>query len=487
MKAVRYLIFRTLPILLFCMAIQQTAVAQIHTDFTASPGSGCAPVFIHFTDISTGSPTSWKWDLGNGTISFLQNPSTTYFNPGKYSIKLVIKKGALADSIVKVSYITINALPKPFFKASDTAGCYPLKVNFTDESTAQEGSIAKWEWDLGDGSISNLQNPSHIYTGPGNYNIILRVTNTAGCVSTVSKAQYIKIKDGVKADYSFTGSSQCTPPSIIHFNNKSTGTGVLSYQWLFGDGNTSAAQHPSNTYNTAGLYTIQLIVKNNAGCIDTLTKKDSIAVGVAHANFTAPDSVCQNTVIQLFNTSQPATGKLQWNFGDSSSSVANPFLLYTKAGTYIISLVADFGSCKDSVSKPIKIFSKAIAAFSANKTASCSAPLTIQFTNLSAGAVSYKWLFGDNTTSAVQNPSHTYLQNGIYDVTLITTNSNGCNDTLKQSQYINITPADIQITGLPVTGCAPLVFSPSYTVKSVLPIISYTWNFGDGTTSTTAH
>ncbi|MEP6728977.1 MAG: PKD domain-containing protein, partial [Bacteroidota bacterium] len=487
MKAVWYLVFRTLHILLFCLVIQQTLIAQLHTDFTATPAGGCAPVFVHFTDISTGGPTNWKWDLGNGTISFLQNPSTTYFNPGKYTIKLVIKKGALADSTVKISYIIINALPKAVFKAQDTTGCYPLKVNFTDLSTAQEGNIVKWEWDLGDGTISDLQNPSHIYSGPGNYNVILRITNSAGCVNTASKAQYIKIKDGVKADYSFTGSTKCTPPSIIHFSNKSTGTGTLSYQWFFGDGNASVLQDPANTYNAAGLYTIKLIVKNNAGCIDTLTKKDSIAVGVAHANFTAPDSICQNMAVQFFNTSQPATGKLQWSFGDGNTSViTNPFTAYKDPGTYNISLVADFGSCKDSISKPIKILAKAKAAFSADKTASCSAPFTVQFKNLTTDAIGYKWLFGDNTISVLQNPSHTYLQNGVYDVTLIATSINGCSDTLKQTSYINLVPADIQMLDLPATGCAPVVFSPSYTIKSVLPVTGYAWNFGDGATSTAA-
>ncbi len=477
--------YRALPVVVLCLLMQQTVKAQLRADFATTPGSGCAPVFVHFTDISTGGATSWKWDLGNGTVSFLQNPSTTYFNPGKYTIKLVIKKGAQADSIVKVNAVVINALPKASFKASDTTGCYPLKVNFTDQSTAQEGSIVKWEWDLGDGTVSNLQHPTHIYTGPGNYNVILRITNSAGCVTTVSKAQYIKLKDGVKADYSFTGSTQCTPPSIIRFTNKSTGTGTLSYQWRFGDGNTSTLQHPANTYNAAGLYTIQLIVTNNVGCIDTLIKKDSIAVGVARANFTAPDSICQETPFQLLNTSQPATGKLNWNFGDGNTSVtANPFTSYTTAGTYNITLVADFGSCKDSIAKSIKILPKASAAFTANKTASCAAPLAVQFTNQTAGATSYQWLFGDNTSSTLANPSHTYQNNGVYDVTLITTNSFGCNDTIVKQQYINITPADVQISGLPLSGCAPLVFSPSYLVKSVLPIIKYTWNFGDGSTVT---
>ncbi|HTL09712.1 MAG TPA: PKD domain-containing protein, partial [Chitinophagaceae bacterium] len=236
MKAVWYSLCRTLQLLLFCLLLQQTVSGQLHADFTATPAAGCAPVYVQFNDISTGGPSSWKWDLGNGTVSFLQHPSTTYFNPGKYSIKLVVKRGNLADSVVKVNTIIINALPKAAFKVSDTTGCYPLNVHFTDQSQAQEGSIVKWEWDFGDGTLSSAQHPDHVYSGPGNYNIILRVTNTAGCVTTVSRAQYIKIKDGVKADYSFTGSTLCTPPSLIRFNNKSTGTGTLSYQWAFGDG-----------------------------------------------------------------------------------------------------------------------------------------------------------------------------------------------------------------------------------------------------------
>lgn len=486
MKAVWHVVLRTLYVL-FCLFVQQTITAQLHTDFTASPASGCAPVFVRFTDMSSGSPTNWKWDLGNGTISYLQNPSTTYFTPGKYSIRLVIKNGTQSDSTVKVNYITINALPKPLFKASDTTGCYPLTVHFTDQSTAQEGSIVKWEWDMGDGSLSNAQHPVHVYTSPGNYNVILRITNTAGCVSTISKAQYIKIKDGVKADFSYTGSSQCTPPSIVHFTNKSTGTGTLSYQWLFGDGNTSTQQNPANTYMTAGLYSLQLIVKNNTGCVDTLTKKDSIAVGVAKANFSVPDSICEGTAFQVFNTSKPAAGNLNWNFGnDSTSTSANPWVTYANGGkNYTIHLVADFGSCKDSVSKSINVIAKAKAAFTANKTATCKAPFTVQFTNQTTGATSYKWFFGDSSSSTLANPSHTYVQNGSYTVILVVTNSNGCQDTLKQINYINAKAPSVNINGLPASGCAPLLFAPSYVVNSPLPIITYTWDFGDGTTATT--
>src|ERR1700712_608512 len=83
--------------------------AQVHADFTATPAAGCAPLVVNFNDISTGNATSWKWDLGNGTVSFLQSPSATYFNPGQYNVKLVVKNSSGADSIVKSQFIKVYA------------------------------------------------------------------------------------------------------------------------------------------------------------------------------------------------------------------------------------------------------------------------------------------------------------------------------------------------------------------------------------------
>jgi len=91
--------------------------AQIRAGFSSNPTSGCAPLVVSFTDQSTGNPAQWRWDLGNGTISFLQNPSVTYFNPGQYNIKLVVQNASGIDSIIKSQYITIYAQPTVNFSA----------------------------------------------------------------------------------------------------------------------------------------------------------------------------------------------------------------------------------------------------------------------------------------------------------------------------------------------------------------------------------
>ena len=120
----------------FFVLLHGVSYSQLTTNFNALPSrSGCSPLVVNFSDASTGNPTQWKWDLGNGVTSLLQNPSTTYFNPGTYAVKLVVRNAAGdADSITKTDYITIFASPTTIFSADKTTGCFPLAVNFTDAS-----------------------------------------------------------------------------------------------------------------------------------------------------------------------------------------------------------------------------------------------------------------------------------------------------------------------------------------------------------------
>ncbi|MGI8583137.1 MAG: PKD domain-containing protein, partial [Chitinophagaceae bacterium] len=95
--------------LLFFILLSQAFIsrAQLTANFSATPLLGCAPLLVNFTDLSTGNPTSWKWDLGNGTISFLKNPAVTYFVPGKYMVKLIVTNASGFNEIIKSQYITV--------------------------------------------------------------------------------------------------------------------------------------------------------------------------------------------------------------------------------------------------------------------------------------------------------------------------------------------------------------------------------------------
>jgi PKD repeat protein len=472
-------------ICLFLFTFTGLAVkAQLKADFSANTISGCAPLIVKFSDQSLGGPTQWKWDLGNGTISFLQNPSASYFNPGQYTIKLVIRSGASVDSVVKTQFINVSAKPQVEFTASATSGCFPLPVQFRDNSTPGSGNIVSWQWDFGDGISSAEQHPQHTYSSAGSFNVTLRVFNSTGCLTTVSKSQYIQINSGVKAGFENSVPNVCSPPVLINFQNTSVGTGPLTYAWNFGDGTVSGEVNPSHSYTSAGNYQVELVVTNVTGCRDTLVKPGAINVGAVRPAFSAADQVCAGAPLSFTNTSSPAPVSATWDFGDGSgSSETSAVKRYLLPGTFRVKMIANFGSCFDSVFQTITVLSKPVALFTVTDSTSCKAPFRVNFVNQSLDGMRFEWRFGDTITSLLPAPTHTFQTYGNYNVQLTATGSNGCQDSLVRTGFIRIIPPEAVLVNLPDSGCAPFTKTFSAGIVSVDPVTKYQWNFGDGSAS----
>ncbi|MBL0145576.1 MAG: PKD domain-containing protein [Chitinophagaceae bacterium] len=343
-----------------------------------------------------------------------------------------------ADSLTRTQYITVNPNPTVAFTATPLIGCIPLLVQFNNTSNPGPGATANWQWDFGDGNLSTQQNPSHTYNSVGLFNITLNVTNNFGCFATLIRPQYINATTPVHADFTNTQPTNCSLPSLINFQNLSTGSGTLNYLWNFGDGNTSTQQNPSHNYTTAGSYTVTLIVTNNFGCTDTLIKPNAVVIGSIQPSFTGPSTVCVNNVANFINTTLPIPASAVWYFGDGgTATTVNASHIYTAAGFYTVKMIAGLGNCIDSISLPIQILDKPTADFIGNPLSSCSAPLTVNFTNQSLNGNTFLWNFGDGNTSTAASPSHTYIANGAYTVMLITTNNLGCSDTIVKTNYVN--------------------------------------------------
>lgn len=470
--------------LLFFTLLSLLGEAQLKADFNSDIASGCSPVVVNFTDNSLGNPTSWKWDLGNGTTSFLQNPSVTYFDPGTYEVKLVITKNGNADSVIKTSYITVYGNPSVEIGTNKTAGCYPLPIIYMDSSNPVSGSSVKWEWDFGDGYNSDVQNPIHTYENAGNFNVTLRVTNSFGCATTISKTSLIKITDGVKVNFSNNTPRTCMAPASFDFQNLSTGSGELGYKWDFGDGNFSIEENPRHTYTQAGSYSVKLIGINENGCSDTIIKTNLVTIGSVKAAFTNANSACVGTLVSFTNQSNPTPSSVTWYFGDGTTSTeSNPKKTYTVPGTYDIKLIANFGACLDSAFRKITIQPKPVVDFTVDATTACKAPLSVNFTNFSTGATTFKWYFGDGDSSLSTNPNHVYTKAGTYTVSLVAVNNNSCTETLVKSQLIKVLKPYVSLSSLPDSGCVPFTKSLSFNSNLSGSLTNFQWSFGDGITS----
>ncbi|AKB36571.1 cell surface protein [Methanosarcina siciliae C2J] len=284
-------------------------------NFSADVTSGDAPLNVTFTDQSTGSPTSWSWDFGDGETSDEQNPTHIYSTPEtNYTVTLTVENALGNDTETKIDYIRVGVVtPAPVadFTAEVTSGDVPLRVQFTDLSTAATG----WAWDFdNDGTVdSTAQNPVHTYGDAGIYSVNLTVINAGGSNSEV-KIDYITVSSTPTEPEpvaAFTADvTDGTAPLTVNFTDQSAGT-PTSWLWDFGDGANSTAQNPVHAYSAAGNYTVNLTVENAAGS-DFELKSDYIKVS----------EISGSTVTLYFD---PASSSVSENESTEINLVASNF------------------------------------------------------------------------------------------------------------------------------------------------------------------
>ncbi|MDY9925890.1 PGF-pre-PGF domain-containing protein [Methanosarcina sp.] len=249
-------------------------VANFTSDFTA----GFPPLNVAFTDTSTGLPTSWSWDFGDGNISISQNPTHTYSAAGNYSVKLNVTNDRGSNNIQKVNYITV--LPRPplaNFYSNITSGNVPLTVQFSDTST---GSPTSWNWDFGDGHTSISPNPVHTYSSVGNYTVNLTVSNANGTNSKTAVITVLQGQEGNEskvfpvADFSMSATGGYAPLSVLFTDLSQNAT---SRSWDVNNDGVEDSNESSFVYEYAssGIYTVKLTAINSNGMN---TKTAQIAV-----------------------------------------------------------------------------------------------------------------------------------------------------------------------------------------------------------------
>ncbi|RYZ55434.1 MAG: PKD domain-containing protein [Sphingobacteriales bacterium] len=475
-----------------------TSWAQPTANFTATPLVGCAPLLVQFTSTSTGSPTTYSWNLGNSATSVLQNPSTTYTIPGTYTVTLTVTNASGTNTKTETNYITVYGKPIVDFSTPDTAGCPPHTATFVNNTTPVTPGAATYTWSFGDGYNSTQAAPTHTYTASGYYNVTLVATNSGGCNASLTKAGYIHVLTPPVGNFTASQTSFCDVPATTTFAPTIVGTAPYTYAWNFGNSTTGTGGNPSATYTNQGTYTVTMTVTDARGCKDTVTKPNYISAGSLVAWFTmSGTSGCVNTPFTFTSTSVGATS-YTWLFGDGNTQTStnnSTSYVYTTAGVYNVSLIAINGTCSDTLTIPLTIHPQPDANFTSSPAAPCPAPAVVNFTNTTVGGSTYTWDFGNASTSTLTNPSTTYNANGWYDVTLIATSSFGCKDTIVKPDSVRVYNLILDAGAVPYQGCAPLEVNFSAVTYTSFPssgslypwgTATYSWDLGNGQTSTSA-
>ncbi|HEY3569022.1 MAG TPA: PKD domain-containing protein [Thermoanaerobaculia bacterium] len=370
---------------------------------------------VLFQDASTGTPTSWTWDFGDGATTMKQNPAHSYAVAGTYTVSLTVMN-ASGQSSTKRQFVTVTA-GDPLL-AAFTFSASGLKVLFMDASI---GTPTSWVWHFGDGSGPvSTRNPSHTYAAAGTYTVTLTVTNAFGVSAGTSQFVTVSLGSPPAADFTFQSSGL-----NVAFLDASTGS-PTSWSWDFGDGSSSTAQNPRHTYAAAGTYNVTLTATNSAG-----SSSKTKLVTVSQGDPPVADFAFQATGLSVAFADQ-STGNptsWSWDFGDGSKSTQqNPSHTYAKAGTYAVVLTASNAAGSGSKTKLVTVTATKppVAAFCYQRN-----KLQVVFTDTSSNSpTSWQWDFGDCVSPASclvfsQNPSHTYAAAGAYTVTLTVSNEGG--------------------------------------------------------------
>ncbi len=415
--------------------------ATLHADVLP----GCGSKQVVFT-AQTQNSTSLVWDFGDGTASSDSIVSHLYTTPNVYTPSLTVKNGSqCVFSYSLDTPVVIDSLNVSIHKDS-LIQCHQLLVNFTPKvfSTAKDnGEVLNYSWSFGMGGDSTkTDSASFTYKQPGTYQVSLIVASPYGCTDTATTqvtytdAPVVTIK----------GASEFCENTPVSFSAvKTNSTDVLTYNWQFQNGATSTQQTPPpQTFSASGGNTIKLMVDKN-GCTDTLVQALTIHAQ-PNVKILASDSiVCLGSSVSF--TAQPVTNTQDtisyvWNFGTGKDSAAgqSASFAYANYDTYAVSLKATstYG-CQEELKDTVEVSPSPMASIKAPTDICIGTTATYNGTS-SVASAKYLWHFGDNTTSADQNPAaKTYNTSGT-DNSYLVVSIGGCRDTAYHALLIHDYP-----------------------------------------------
>lgn len=288
---------------------------------------------VSFTNNSFNA-LSFFWTFGDGGTSTEINPSHVYAVAGAtYNVCLIATSLCAADTFCADVIIDCPPLNAGFGSVIDSQ-----TVSFTDFSD----SATSWMWTFGDGDTSTLQNPVHLYTSFGTFEVCLIVTNSCSSDTICQSIEIVCPIVGSGFDYAVNGLS-------VSFSDLSTG--ATSWEWSFGDGSFSNFQNPGHNYAAPGTYTACLIASNECSS-DTLCTEITVDCAPLNAAFSLQQD---NNVVTFSDESGTATS-WQWTFGDGgTSNLQNPVYTYTANGVYNVCLIASDTCSSDTTCDSVTV------------------------------------------------------------------------------------------------------------------------------------
>lgn len=431
-------------------------IAAPKAAFSLPQNEACEVLNVIPINNSQGRIENYTWDFGNGTSSNLNRiqEEVTFLsgiNDTSYILNLVVSNQCGQDRFKDT--VNVKATPKVDFGITLDTACSPYIAHFNNIS---QGNTTDFQWDFGNGLASTdslpLPQPFEADTIPEEYLITLIGRNACG-LDTIQKPLYI-VPERVKSFFNTSILNGCSPLEVEFEDYSTPGTRI---SWDFGNGQTSNNSNPTQIFTNPGQYLVRQYASNPCA----MDSSDILieVLSSPEVDFDYSSNLCAGQTIKFANQSTDLTNAT-WFFGNGDSTTAtNPSYTYHAAGDYNVLLrIQDLQTgCTNELNQLVSIGIPPTPIVSLSVQNGCT-PLEVQFENTSQRASFYQWDFGDSNNSVSQNPVHTYLEPGTYEIKLILDNEIGCRvDTLLDIVHAFPVPTakfetpDTNFCGLPQT------------------------------------
>ena len=429
----------------------------------------------------------WNWTYEpNVTQTYTDASSFThqYTKAGFFDVKLIVYDSyGCKDSATKTKALQVTQ-PKAKFTVSDSLKCSKNNITFT---TTSVGEKLSYLWNFGDNTTlsSLLPSVNHTYAAEGLYAVSLFVTDKFKCKSDTVKLNAVSITNP-KAKMQINGPTESTcPPLLVKPTSQSQSYTKLF--WNFDDGGLSGLDTPKHNYIMGGNYDLILVAKGYGECYDTAHQLIKLKGPSGKMTYT-PFVQCKPLSAIFSNQTKDAV-KVIWDFNDGNVEPDNAnhttSHVYKTNGKFVPKLLmTDKDGCNVLLENADTIYVKgASAEYLTTAQPSCDSSLSA-FVQTSVPYFdtiqSYRWSFGDGTTSAQQNPEHYFAKAGSYSVKLSVVTKGGCKDSVTHPVDVIIHHTPLASLIAPDSICAQTAVSFKGTDSLSEAGSTWLWSFGDG-------
>lgn len=501
-----------------------TVNPPVDAAFNAAIVEPCTPMRIQFTDASQAQSTTtyiWNWDEGSTISNVGENYLMEYTNadPELAESKTVTLNMTNVYGCTDTASYTFSVNPLVVAAlavdaTSDDSICAPEDIVFSNNST---GGTLTFNWNYGDGTqetVSHRNDVTHSYenrtSGTLNHTVTLTATNSIGCTNATPATIPVVVFPEIEADYTMTIDSICTPVQVSITNNSLNGT---TFNWSFVP-NVGAPINVTKTnvdppftqllgnteLNSDVTYTIGLTASSTYGaktCSNTTAARTVTVLPELLLNFNPdPNAVCSDLPITFDNLSSGGTLNYTWDFNDGQSGASTGFddVQHTFINRDAASVTRNVSvtavnpkGCTRKQFIPVTVHPKVEANFVFEQLSQCT-PFDVRITNNSLNGNSYSWTTTYNGNRAttdkipftwtIDNATSNDIQTEI--IKLVSTDINtGCKDEVEYP--LEVYPRVVSRFNVNrSSSCNPSTVSFS---NSSSGLASYTWDFGDGSTS----